>query len=65
MIMWLLYTCTLFINGMLSVFFSREYYQYCSILRHNRKLGALFKGCLTEALLDCKLYNLKETVIKS
>lgn len=63
MILWLLYAVTVFINSLICIIFSKEYYHYCSILTHNRKLSAMIEGGLTETLLDCNVYDLKMTAI--
>lgn len=63
MIAWMLYAATTFLISIICIILSKEYYQYCSSLHHNRRYSRL-NGGINEALLDCNQFKLtKETVI--
>lgn len=57
--MWLIYSASAFLTTVLSFIFSKEYYQYCSNLKANRKLIRQL-GSVSEALLDCHIYEISK-----
>jgi hypothetical protein len=57
MIVWMLYAATTFLISIICVIVSKEYYQYCSSLHHNRRFSQRH-GSINQALLDCNIYRI-------
>lgn len=59
MILWLLYTATVFITTILSIFSSKEFYQYWANIAQNRILLSTLDLENMESLLDCSVIQVE------
>lgn len=60
MIVWMLYSTAVFLISILCMLVSKEYYQYCHSLYHNRRLAEQYGG-MNETLLNCSIYRISES----